>query len=381
MFTLPRHLLFSEQFGSWKERNIHVPRRAKQIAERNAAIRSAELRNYLKNSFCTKPFDTMETTDEGLVHMCCPDWLPTPIGHIDALQSAWKSAKARDIRESIIDGSFAYCSHLDCALVSGRRLLSRDSDHAQAFIKKYEKDKSVPPVENLIFSHDRSCNLSCPSCRTRNIAVGKAKQKKLDDQIERSFLTTLKDAKRVYITGSGDPFGSAHFRRLIKRLSRSEFPNLKVNLHTNGQLWDERAWKELDLSRRVEEAHISIDAASADVYSIVRRGGSFERLLKNLIYIKSLREAEEFNFLVLSMVVQSTNFHQMSDFVRLAKSHSADLVTFQMIRDWGTLKSFDEHYIGPGHPKFPDFVKALDDPQLHLAGVDIGNIIAHTRLD
>ena len=99
------------------------------------------------------------------------------------------------------------------------------------------------------------------------IVAGKAKQARLDDQLESSFVPMLRDATSVYITGSGDPFGSAHFRRLIKRLNRQEFPKLRFRLHTNGQLMDERAWRDLDLAGRVEMVHVSIDAAEADTYA------------------------------------------------------------------------------------------------------------------
>ena len=221
---MPDYLLPSEQWGAWKERNIHLPRRIKKNANRNAALADAELTGYLKTHFCTKPFDTMETLDQGSVNICCPDWLPTPIGGIDDLPGAWAGRTVRKVRESIIDGSFKYCSHLDCSWIANRSLMPRDSAAAQALIARFEADGTAPPPRELKLSHDRSCNLSCPSCRTDLIVAGKAKQQRLDDQLEKSFVPMLRDATSVYITGSGDPFGSAHFRRLIKRLNRAEFP-------------------------------------------------------------------------------------------------------------------------------------------------------------
>lgn len=104
-----------------------------------------------------------------------------------------------------------------------------------------------------------------------------------------------------------------------------------MHLHTNAQLFDQRAWEELDLGGRVRIVHISIDAADSDTYSILRRGGSFERLLKNLEFIKRLRESEEIKNLSISMVVQRINYRQLPAFALLGKAHAADAVSFQMI--------------------------------------------------
>ncbi len=107
------------------------------------------------------------------------------------------------------------------------------------------------------------------------VVADKKRQEKLDSLIERVIVPLLRGAESTTITGSGDPFGSNHFRNLIKRITNAsakatdEFPHLKINLHTNGQLWDRRAWKELGLSGRVDYAQISIDAARPETYAFV----------------------------------------------------------------------------------------------------------------
>ncbi len=201
----------------------------------------------------------------------------------------------------------------------------------------------MPPPKHVVLSHDKSCNLSCPSCRATTILANKTKQQQLDDLIEPVILPLLRGAETVNITGSGDPFGSNHFRRLIKRITASEdLPALKIDLHTNGQLWDERAWKDLGLAGHVHNAHISIDAAQADTYAFARRGGSFERLLKNLEFVKRLRLSGEITYLEFSMVVQSRNFREIPAFIQMGEDYAADMVSFQMIRK-RDIFSGDEH--------------------------------------
>ena len=76
----------------------------------------------------------METLDQGSVNICCPDWLPTPIRGIDGLPGAWAGRTVQKVRQSIVDGSFKYCSHLDCSWIANRSLMRRDSEAAQALI-------------------------------------------------------------------------------------------------------------------------------------------------------------------------------------------------------------------------------------------------------
>ncbi|MBI3275619.1 MAG: radical SAM protein [Methylocystis sp.] len=214
----------------------------------------------------------------------------------------------------------------------------------------------------------------------RVYVADKARQAKLDALTETSILPLLREADEVLITGSGDPFGSNHFRNLIKRLNGGEFPRLKIHLHTNGQLWNERAWQDLRLQGRVGSAHISIDAARPDTYAFVRRNGSFERLLRNLAFVKTLRESGEIAELIFSMVVQARNFGEMLEFVQLGRDYAADMVSFNMIRqrDIFSRDEFKEAFIGaPTHEAYAEFLSVLQSPELSSPLVHMGNVLAY----
>lgn len=378
----------------WIERNIMVKRRQRRC-QSDLLSSANETESYLKTHFCPKPFTTLETTHQGLAYMCCPIWLPTPIGRLDAdPDEIWSGSTAEMIRQSIIDGSYRYCSRVHCSAITNRALMARESQEAQEILRSYAApERKIAPPKHVVLSHDKSCNLSCPSCRATMVVLDKARQEKLDGLIERVIVPLLRGAESVNITGSGDPFGSNHFRNLIKRITRAqdsevlEFPHLKIDLHTNGQLWDERAWRELGLSGRVRDAHISIDATTPETYAFVRRGGSFERLVKNLEFIRALRQSGEIRRLEFSMVVQSRNFREIPDFIALGAEYCADMVSFQMIRK-RDLFSADEHkeaFIGsPDHPDYGEFVALLrrqellasrpGGPQVHM-----GNVLDYVR--
>jgi wyosine [tRNA(Phe)-imidazoG37] synthetase (radical SAM superfamily) len=334
-------------------------------------------REYLKTRFCANPFRQLETAQTGLAYVCCPVWLPTPAGKLDSdAQELWRGKEALEIRESFLDGSFRFCNHVHCPSISGRTLPSAESPESKEWIRRYREGELRLP-EHLVLSHDKSCNLSCPSCRSSIYMANSSKQKQLDELTEKRLLPLMQEAKSVMITGSGDPFGSKHFRNLITRLNGGEFPGLTMDLISNGQLWDERGWFDLKLDGRVRYAQISVDAAQAETYAIVRRGGQFERLLKNLAFIRRLRLTGKIAFLELSMVVQALNYREMPAFVRLGEEFGADKITFNMIRqrDIFSQEEFLKSFIGsPDHPEHEHFREVLLAPELNQPNVQIGNV-------
>ncbi len=399
----PRSLRASRQMSarsSWRERlrghpwdrairdliykYIGIGVRQQRVQAINRSDPDLEIETYLRSHVCLKPFTRLEATNRGLAHVCIPDWLPTPIGDLDSnLLRQWSGPVMKKIRASMIDGSYEYCSRILCSDISNRRLPHRDSEEVRAVLAEFASSRDrAPPPKEIVLSHDRSCNLTCPSCRTAPIVADKAKQAEFDAVFECVLVPFIGEAQSVYMTGSGDPFASNHFRTIIQRLEGNEFPHLTLDLHTNAQLFDERAWSKLRLAGRVGYVHISIDAARPETYAVVRRGGSFDRLRKNLAFIKSLREAGEIHKLEFSMVVQAANFREMPEFVRLGQEFGADVVSFQMIANWGTFNEaeFEAEFIGSrSHPNHHELVEIVRAPELSLPIAQVGNILGYTR--
>ena len=368
-----------EALGAWIDNTFMLGRRQKRCREQPVDLSTRE---YLKTHFCSNPFRQLETTPTGLAYLCCPIWLPTPVGTLDTPpEQLWNSAAAERIRESILDGSFRYCNHLHCTAIASRTLPALDAPESQQVIKQYRSNPARLP-EHLVLSHDKSCNLSCPSCRSSLYLANSRKQERLDDLTEQRLLPLMREAKSVMITGSGDAFGSKHFRNLLKRLNGGDFPNLRMELISNGQLLDRRAWNELNLKGRVRYVQISIDATEAETYAIVRRGGDFGRLLRNLAFLREMRTSGEIEALEFSMVVQKLNFRQMPAFVKLGEEFRADAIIFNMIRQ-RDIFSREEHveaFIGsPEHPEYAEFLEILKAPELAQPNVQVGNVLEYVK--
>lgn len=182
--------------------------------------------------FCSKPFtwfEVIQGNDIGEVYVCCPAWLDTPIGNLryQTVNEIWNSQKAREIRRSIHDGSFKYCNRSRCPFLQMvLKPVERIEDVTDVELKaSIEKQLTVLPYgpREINCSYDRSCNLSCPSCRTEVIIERKKKKHILEVQ-NKICKEALKDAQLIYITGSGDPFGSPFFRKWLQTMKKRDMP-------------------------------------------------------------------------------------------------------------------------------------------------------------
>lgn len=332
----------------------------------------------LADRFCRVPFESIETAPGGDVHFCCPAWLPVPIGNLDknTHEQIWNSPTAQAIRQSIHDGSYRYCSRAHCAHLSSNSLPRKDQlkpDYLRVIAEKKPTQLASRP-RKLVLAHDRSCTLSCPSCRTKVIVANRAAQVRLNKMADDVLLPLAREAQRIRITSSGDPFGSGHFRYVMKELDRQRYPQLVLEIQTNGVLFDEAAWQEFDLAGRLGLVAISLDAAKGETYSVVRRGGSFKRLLDNLDFLAGRREVGEISLMRLDFVVQGLNFREMPEMLSIADRYGFDRIKFQMIRNWHTYSAaeFAKHDVGSRyHPRYQEFLEILNHPHLRSERVEL----------
>lgn len=339
--------------------------------------------------FCSRPFKWFEITQVnglGEVYMCCPSWLDTSIGNLryESAEQVWNSKRAQEIRRSILDGSFKYCNRSRCPFL---QTLSKPVKKVEEVTNEYlkmviEKRLTILPYgpREINCSYDRSCNLSCPTCRSAMIIERKNERQILEIQ-KKIHIEILRDAHLLYITGSGDPFGSPFFRQWLQTMKKKDVPNLrKLHLHTNAILWTPKMWDTIspDIQQLVNSAEISIDAASSKTYAINRRGGSFERLLENLAFISTLRKNGPLQWVGVSMVIQENNFMEMPDFVHLGKRFCFDTVYFSKLVDWGTFtkEEFKKRAIHlPTHARHSELVNLLKDKLFKEPLVCLGNLI------
>jgi MoaA/NifB/PqqE/SkfB family radical SAM enzyme len=244
---------------------------------------------------------------------------------------------------------------------------------------------ALPKPSKLVLSYDRTCNLACPQCRPSFYSASPTQQKQMERDYEQFILAVVKEATAVTLDGSGEVFGSRHSRGILGLLKRAQYPNLKFSIISNGQLFDRRAFETFDLKGRLIQVDISIDAARPETYKVVRRGGDFNRLLRNLQFLDDLRIKEGEGFrLILRFVVSAMNYREIPEFVALARGFRADSVLFTIIRNWGSFSrsEFEEMNVAsPRNPLHEEFVRILGSPELLNPIVDMGSIRTYRMKD
>ncbi|NWH06930.1 radical SAM protein [Desulfobacter latus] len=320
----------------------------------------------MQGKVCKLLWDDLHLLPDGSVFQCCSVWLRTSIGNAlaEPLSQIWQSNLANEIRNSAVNGDYRFCGKLSCGHILDELFPPREH-RPKRFISADQLPVQLPPPKLLNLSYDRTCNLSCPSCRTTKF-VAKGKELEKVEKITKHVLEVLPEIKRIEVTGSGDPFASRSFRHLLSSINKIDFPNLKVTLMTNGLLLCRSEWDKFkNLHGMIDTINISVDAARAETYRIVRRGGEFKDLLPNLGFIGELVQQGAIKHFRLCFVVQDYNFREMSEFLKLAKHVNAQSVHFQKMHDWGTYTTEQlkkrRVYVSShqDYPEFIDLIKSL----------------------
>jgi len=326
---------------------------------------------------CHNPFEWFEIHPDGQVFVCCPAWLKRSLGNFltDGLDEIWNGTRARELRRSIHDGSFRHCNRARCPrLLNGTAPVAKLSALHKGVVRDvFETKQTLLPwgPQRLNLCYDRSCNLACVSCRSETYVVSEEERRRaeaLSDRVQRELAP---QARQLIISGTGDPFASRAYRRLLEEFVPRDYPRLEsIHLHSNGLLWNSAAWQSMQAAQSfVRTAEISVDGASAAVYR-KNRGGDFELLLENLTFLASLPIA-----ITLSFVVQQNNYHQMADFVGLAQGFGF-AVYFSQLVNWGTYdrSEFRRRAVHlPDHPEYARFCNLLREVATQQ-GVDVGNL-------
>jgi MoaA/NifB/PqqE/SkfB family radical SAM enzyme len=304
------------------------------------------------NRICTLPFSILNCVND-ILYPCCSGWLKPEV------KSIIKSHTASDIwfkdfkvfRDSILDGTYKYCKN-DCPM----RLDMRDStippyDKLPDNIK-YELDKpngfNAYPFE-LTLSYDVTCNLTCKGCRKSILKTPQPDINKFDAY----YSELIDNATTLRISGDGDAFASPYYFNLLKSDLTIRCKKLKdIKLMTNGILFDEYHFNQIHENNKklISTILISIDATTQDTYKKFR-GGDFNKLCKNLKYIKSLKDKYGW-FIYSAYTVSSINFIEMPDFVDFAFDNGIDMIQYWAMNDWGRGYSKKEYGVDTSSYEF-----------------------------
>ena len=335
----------------------------------NVVVRAWKNDHKRANYYCAYPFDRIEILPRGEVYTCCSAYLKHNfyLGNIfeQEFSEIWNSEKALKLRYSVSHGNFEYCND-SCIFFNSRDkgeypLLPRKSKPKLGETNSTNQSIEQNPYgsssdyevllescrlkrgpRQITLSCDESCNLHCKSCRSEIKMIGSALNAKLTDVLMHKLRPLLKDCTSLRMLGSGEVFVSKSCMELLKSITHEEFPNLKIELLSNGQLFTPKMLEKLSNLRGVPlEMSFSIDGATKATYEALRNGASFEKLLENIKYASQLKSDGFITLLGIHFVIQKSNFLELPALLKMANELNFDFMRILGLSNWGTFKESD----------------------------------------
>ena len=310
------------------------------------------IQNPYDRTYCFSVFETMHIQPipydnaKGYTFISCPcfcyaslckqihdDYIEFKDDPIDLLVSD----KRLEFLNKIIHEDYSYCANCPKYKLRSSTGFWRDYDfeyffkeYGQKIVKSYQNKTLGTIMPHAIgFNLDDTCNLCCPTCRSKPIG----KQYTITDEDADHLIYMAKQVEEIAIGGNGEFFASHNYDKLLAA-DLTENSKLKgIVLYTNGTLFNEKNWNKINSNTKqaISEIKISIDAATEETYKKVR-GDHWQTLMKNLEFIRELKEQYGFK-LHSTFTISRYNVSDVWQFYEFATRLGFDSVMFSFARE------------------------------------------------
>lgn len=268
---------------------------------------------------CNAPFNNMYITLQGYVSPCwklpgkCDKWGPDR-----SLMDIWRGEHFQKYRDALLQNEFLNrCQECKKEI---------DTD-VWPLAKAYQKFavRDMPSLMEIELSNQ--CNLECIMCNG-NLSSGIRKNRDKLPPLPQIFDDTFNEQMREFIphldelrVNGGEPFAQKILLDLLDIVGEVK-PELKVNIATNGTVYNKRVQGILDKCNI--HINISIDSLIPSRYEQIRINGDFEVLMKNFKIFKKYchDNKRELSIMVNPM---NMNWDEMINFVKFTDEHNTNL--------------------------------------------------------
>jgi Iron-sulfur cluster-binding domain len=332
---------------------------------------------YFNERICPVPFERIDVQENGNCAVCCAHWMPGfSLGNIMTDQASaselYNNERAVAVRQSMLDGSFRYCDAVKCPQLSGGRLPKKADNPPSPHVRRALGDGTLrfDRPRTVLLAFDQTCNLSCPSCRAQVITEKSQMQARKEELIETSIMPLLRKASILNINPAGEIFVSRPLRRLLSKLNRTDFPDLKLQIISNGTLFSRREWdKFAGIHDMVHYVRISTDGATKETFEKLRRGAVWDEFIENVNFLAELLKERVIQELWFSFTYQVGNFREMPAFVDMcANLAPGSRILFEKLENWGTFSAQEYESMAvhlTGHPLHDDFLSVIQSLEAH----------------
>ncbi len=312
--------------------------------------------------YCNMMFDYAYLDHfDGKVYIC--PWMDPARGSIGNILTQdfydiWHSEKAEKIRDTARDGSYSYCRMVACPHLQNRDLPDKEMDPEHPW-----RVHDTPGEVNLAF--DFICNISCPTCRCEIFKPNKDYAQKVEKILEK-IIPVASKARKISASGHGDPFASPYMMKVLENL-KPERDDFEILLETNGIFLDEAHWDRIShLGNYNLDIVVTTNSYHEPIYNQISRGGNLEKLKKNQLFLKKLREENKVKHTTNAIVVQEKNYWEIPEFIdKSLNVYGFDNVVLRPVYNWGNLT--EEEYwfkdvLNPCHPYHEEYKKIINMP-------------------
>ncbi len=323
---------------------------------------------YLRDFTCDLPFKRADLVETGEVNLCCGHLTDKAIGRVEDSENNFldilNTDAAQSLRKSMVDGSYKYCNHLECHLLAENKIARKDEVQHPLARQAIDHSKfDVDSIDEFLFSYDQSCNLSCPSCRVERIVEKPSENQHKADLIEKQIVPLLSKIKNLHINVAGEIFVSKPSRKILKLVSKETTPQLKLQIISNGMLFNEKNWNEFqNMHGLVESVRVSVDAVKPETFEALRRLAIYDVFAENMAFLSELRKDGKIRALNVSFTYQLENYDEMADFIDWGQSLGVDKVIFEPLQNVGAFTDDQYRKLAvhkPDHDNYGSFIAAV----------------------
>lgn len=199
-------------------------------------------------------------------------------------------------------------------LFSGKELTEQQKKNSELNIKELEEGKTILKSypRRLVLELTNACNLNCVMCG-RNAA--NFKPTVFDMDVFKSLEPLMDTIEEVTLMGWGEPTIHPHFNEMLEIINRH---SARKYFCSNGM--NLQNIKNAIFDYNVDVFAVSLDGATDETNSRIRRGSKIEQITRDLKEIVEIKKERGLKYPWINFVfcAMQSNIHELPDLVRLA---------------------------------------------------------------